>query len=129
MYKIICIILSTHFLFGAIALLQSNFDFIVQLPQMYNHCKSTEDKDMNFFDFITDHLINLDCIFDKHENGDHQKPHQPFNFHFQNLIQLFISYSFTLIKINVSIKKKLTFVVKNLYQSPFLGSVFHPPTH
>ena len=44
---------------------------------MYQHCKATEDKDMTPVDFITDHLLNIDGLFDKHENGDPQKPHHP----------------------------------------------------
>ena len=43
---------------------------------MYKHCKSTEDKDMTPLDFITDHLINIDGIFDKHDNEDEQKPQE-----------------------------------------------------
>ena len=46
-----------------------------EIPEMYHHCKSTEDKDMTPLDFITDHLVNIDGLFDKHENGDEQKPH------------------------------------------------------
>ena len=48
---------------------------------MYQHCKATEDKDMTPLDFITDHLINIDGIFDKHDNGDEQKPHTPIQLH------------------------------------------------
>ena len=47
---------------------------------MYAHCKTTEDKDLSVLDFISDHLINIDGLFDAHNNGDHQKPHKPFNF-------------------------------------------------
>jgi hypothetical protein len=115
-------------LFGAIILPQSNFNLLMQLPEMYNHCKSTEDKDMNVIDFVTDHLINIDCIFDKHDNGDHQKPHEPFNYHFQNNnVQLFV-FNF-LIKIipNISHDIKTTYCVKNFYKSPYIGSIFHTP--
>ncbi|OJW81790.1 MAG: hypothetical protein BGO69_14890 [Bacteroidetes bacterium 46-16] len=53
-----------------------NFSMLKALPDMYRICKATEDKDMSPLDFITDHLINIDGLFDKHTNGDEQKPHQ-----------------------------------------------------
>lgn len=128
MRKIIYYILSIHFLFGAIILPQSNFNLLVQLPEMYNHCKTTEDKDMNVIDFLTDHLINIDCIFDKHDNGDHQKPHEPFKYHFQNInIQLFVlNFSIKIVP-NFSHDIKTTYCVNNFYKSPYIGSIFHPP--
>ena len=55
-----------------------DFSMLNELPEMYSHCKATEDKDMTPLDFITDHLVNIDGLFDKHENGDKQKPHSPF---------------------------------------------------
>ena len=39
---------------------------------------------MTPFDFIKDHLINIDGLFDKHEDGDDQKPHSPIQFHNQH---------------------------------------------
>ena len=54
-----------------------DFSSITDLPAMYRNCKATEDKDMTPLDFITDHLVDIDCIFDAHENGDEQKPHTP----------------------------------------------------
>ena len=45
-----------------------DFSMLNELPEMYSHCKATEDKDMTPLDFITDHLVNIDGLFDKHEN-------------------------------------------------------------
>ena len=129
MKKIAHIILAIHFILGAIILPWSNFDLLIQIPDLYDNCKATEDADMTPFDFITDHLINIDCIFDSHLNGDHQKPHKPFNFHFQNNnLQLFSQNTF--IKIANYITDEIQIdcpISKNYYQSPFLSSVFHPP--
>ena len=38
---------------------------------------------MTAFDFITDHLLNIDCLFDAHNKDDEQKPHQPYPLHQQ----------------------------------------------
>ena len=56
-------------------LLGGNFSLLADLPAMYTHCKATEDKDMTPLDFITDHLVNVDALFDRHPAGDEQRPH------------------------------------------------------
>ena len=53
-----------------------DFSMVKDIPQMYQHCKATEDKDLTAFDFITDHLIDFDCIFDSHDENNEQKSHQ-----------------------------------------------------
>jgi len=60
---------------------------------------------MTMMDFITDHLINFDGIFDKHLNGDEQKPHKPLKYNLQHSICRFIQE----IKI-IEIKIAKTFV-------------------
>lgn len=76
-----------YFLGGLFILPQGNFNVLGDIHSMYLHCKSTEDKDLTPLDFLTDHLLDLDCIFDPHNHGDEQKPHVPipFNYHlYQN---------------------------------------------
>ncbi len=77
MKRISVILICLYYLFGNLCLPGGDFSFLVDIPPMYKHCKATEDKDITFFDFITDHLINFDELFDSHNNGDEQKPHQP----------------------------------------------------
>lgn len=73
------IVLVIYYTFGTILLPMSDFSIIANLPTMYANCKATEDKDMTALDFITDHLINIDSLFDKHNHGDEQKPHKSTN--------------------------------------------------
>jgi len=68
--------LITFYSLGTIFFPMSDFSIIENLPKMYEHCKATEDKDMTALDFVTDHLINIDSLFDNHDNGDEQKPHK-----------------------------------------------------
>lgn len=77
------IFLLTYYVFGNLLLPNSDFSILPDLPAMYQHCKETEDIDMTPFDFITDHLLNIDCLFDAHDNDDEQKSHQPFPLHEQ----------------------------------------------
>ncbi len=107
-----------------------NFSVLPLLPEMYENCKMNEDHDMSFFDFFTDHLLNFDGIFDKHENGDEQKPHTPIkNWHNPqiSLYQLIIPYSLKKNNILFPETKEPFFETKNLLVSNFISKVFRPP--
>ena len=67
MRNLFYILLFLHYSIGTFFLPMSNFSILSNLPKMYEHCKETEDKDMTVIDFITDHLLNIDSVFDKHE--------------------------------------------------------------
>lgn len=80
-----------YFAIGKLILPMGDFSVLPDLPLMYLHCKATEHYDMNPLDFITDHLINIDGLFDAHDNGDEQKPHRPFPLHHLPVQSLFVS--------------------------------------
>ena len=95
---------------------------------MYNHCKSTEDKDMTLIDFITDHLINIDRLFDKHDKGDSQKPHAPVNFHQTISASNYILYENRLITSPVkTVNCSYTDYYKNIVIADFTNSILRPP--
>lgn len=80
--KITLILTSLYFLAGSILLPQGDFSAISQLREMYHHCKTIEDPDLVLSEFITGHLLNLDCFFDMDEGPDeHELPHTPIPFH------------------------------------------------
>lgn len=83
------LLFAAHFFLGGILLPQGNFDTITQLPEMYRHCRATEDRDMDLLDFITDHLLDIDSHFDPHGEGDDQKSHQPCHFQLHPDFNLF----------------------------------------
>ena len=131
--KISLICLAAYFLVGQMLLPNSNFAVLPNLPAMYAHCQATEDKDLTVFDFITDHLINIDGVFDEHDNGDEQKPHKSFNFtHLSNTLSL-ISQRFdpqiirTILSFSVADKDILPVSRQFFYQSNYCHSIFHPP--
>jgi hypothetical protein len=109
---------------------EGDFSLLSQLPALYQHCKVTEDADMDLVDFITDHLINIDCIFDKHLPGDDQKPHQPFLFqHLQHLtiylpafLQLSLRLPYQQPGIRTSLRNDNTY-------ADYVSYIFHPPDH
>jgi len=80
-FSILCFV---YYLLGSMILPIGDFSAIGDIPDMFRHCKDTEDKDLTAFDFLTDHLINIDGLFDGHDHHDQQKPHKPFHCQFQH---------------------------------------------
>jgi hypothetical protein len=128
MFRPFCVLLWLCFLISTICAPGGDFSLLSQLPVLYEHCKSAEDPDMNLLDFITDHLLNIDGIFDKHLPGDDQKPHQPFQFqHFQHVFEYVSAY----LQINVATPvfplKKIKISRPIGFHSDYIVYFFHPP--
>ncbi len=106
----------------------SDFSMLGDIPDMYRHCKATEDKDMTTVDFITDHLINIDCLFDKHDHGDRQKPHQPVQNHHQGQTTVsFLTYfSYSVIQFD-PVEVKPVIPTDNSLSSDYISKIFRPP--
>ncbi len=97
---------------------------------MYSHCRAQEDKDLTPFDFVTDHLLNFDGMFDKHDKGDEQKPHTPLQTqnHSQITLFQFISpFNFKTTTFQNIEPKEIIYSSENLLASNFTSKVFHPP--
>jgi len=127
MRKLFSILILVYYSIGSLILPSSDFSIIPELPQLYSHCKATEDKDMNFSDFITDHLINIDGIFDQHKNGDEQKPHK------NQEHQINSTFVFLPSQVSIPLTTKITTspdkiqFADNKYYFDFVGNVFRPP--
>ncbi len=126
--KVTYIFLLAFYSFGTLCLPLGDFSSLNDLPAMYQHCKATEHKDMTPIDFITDHLLNIDCLFDEHENGDEQKPHTPIQFHHQQSQSFFLTHEFKVTESHIAIiQVSLPVYEEANYYSNFLSSVFRPP--
>jgi hypothetical protein len=107
-----------------------DFSSSQDIPEMYRHCKATEDKDMTVFDFVTDHLINIDGVFDKHTNGDEQKPHSPIqNQHVAQIItfQAISVFTFKAKPIYPAEKEVFPIQSDNYFTSDYISKIFRPP--
>ena len=129
MKQITSILILSYFLSGIFLLPQGDFSVMPDLPKMYQHCKLTEDADMNLMDFVTDHLLDIDGSFDKHDCGDAQKPHSSAPFQHQqhqsiyNVVSVFVN---TFISFNQIIIVPAISTV--FYHSDFASGIFHPPS-
>ena len=106
----------------------SDFSKLIEIPAMYQTCKATEDVDMTPLDFITDHLVNIDGLFDTHDKGDEQKPHAPNRtLHFgQTNVCLLSFFTFSILQFNKYEDKPLINLV-NYFKSDYISKIFRPP--
>lgn len=83
---------------------------------------------MTPIDFITDHLVNIDGLFDKHENGDEQKPHTPnqTQHHGPSQVSYITYYSLSLTQFN-PIEVKPSIPSANFMPQGNIVKIFHPP--
>lgn len=126
-YAVISLII--YFSFGSLCLPYSDFSYITELPEMYRHCKATEDIDMGPIDFLTDHLLNFDGAFDAHGNGDQQKPHQSNQaFRVNQIVSLFVYLPTSTTVFSFSQRAFRGLLCESLYSFNYTSSVFHPPT-
>ncbi len=83
---------------------------------------------MTPFDFITDHLLNIDGLFDKHDNGDEQKPHrsnQP-EHHGQTQVTFITSIAFSITQFQpIEVKPSIPSV--SFLPSGYISKFFRPP--
>jgi hypothetical protein len=126
--KAVTTFLLLFYSFGIFCLPMADFSMLGELPDMYRNCKAMEDKDMTPFDFVTDHLINIDGLFDKHPNGDKQKPHQnsQSGHHEQNPVY-FLTYCSYLDQHLYPIVAELSMDAVMLTPVNFISDIFHPP--
>ena len=130
MVKAIQILFLTFYSLGTLFLPLGDFSTLQDIPEMYKHCKATEDKDMTVFDFVTDHLINIDGVFDKHNNGDEQKPHSPIQTqHVAQIIayQAISVFTFRDKPTYAAEKKIFPIHSDNYFTSDYISKIFRPP--
>ncbi|MCB0786287.1 MAG: hypothetical protein KDC02_19030, partial [Flavobacteriales bacterium] len=56
-------------------LLGGVFVRLMHLPEMYAHCKATEEADMDLWDFLEDHVTCFGAVFEVPEADDEDLPH------------------------------------------------------
>lgn len=130
MIKAFNILFLVFYALGTIFLPLGDFATLQDIPAMYKHCKATEDKDMTVFDFVTDHLINIDGVFDKHNNGDKQKPHSPIQNQHPAQVTTFQAvavFSFKARPIYPTEKKVFYIPSENHFTSEYISKIFRPP--
>lgn len=130
--KLFVISLMFYYLIGSMLLPFGDFNNMKDLTSMYKHCKSTEEKDLTVFDFVTEHLIDIDCLFEAHESDEpDEKPHVPLQT--QHQVQSYqIVFEMPSFKPQpsfefIEIVKPIGNYISN-YSFTKVSTIFHPPS-
>ncbi len=101
---------------------------------MFQHCKATEDRDLNVVEFLVEHVSGIGQLieeteheFEEEEEGD--KPHAPVQFHFEQQQQIICFHQS--IKVP-SIKPTLALSLNTVstdeaHISDYISKIFRPP--
>jgi hypothetical protein len=118
-----------YFVFGTLLLPQGDFSTLADLPRMYQHCKETEDPDMDLCDFVVEHLLDIDDDKGEVQNdNDHEKPHQPIQFnHLSSPVSISVKQLAIKIEQPTVIKCEKPIITDDIYLSDFPVDVFRPP--
>lgn len=128
MQRAINIFILVFYTFGTLCLPLGDFSTLQDIPDMYVHCKATEDKDMTPLDFFTDHLVNIDGVFDQHNKGDKQKSHQSKQIQHRGHQPIFVASRFTFaVKQIIPNQINPSMPFYNIIPSDYISKIFRPP--
>jgi len=128
--KAVIIFLTLYYGFATVFFPMSDFSMVKELPKMYQHCKETEDPSLTILDFFTEHLIDIDAVFEGHEEDKSEKPHQ-------NQISQITTYCVQITTPQEAVNNSKTYFqdkeqkkycnYQNNYSFIFNGEILHPP--
>ena len=110
-----------------------DFAVLKNLPEMFQHCKATEDNDLNVVEFLFEHVSGVGQLIEgiEHEfeaDEDCDKPHEhiPFRFEQQQIICVYQTVKAP------AIKHLVTAIVcpvtdSKVYVSAYISKIFRPP--
>jgi hypothetical protein len=127
--KLFFIFMLTYFVLGTLLLPQGDFAALADLPRMYQHCKDTEDPDMDIPDFIVEHLMQIDDDMGEAEDSDKgERPHQPVQFnHLSAPVSITVRQVAIKIVLPTTDKRDKLIISNDVYLSDYPASVFRPP--
>ncbi len=125
------IFLFAFYLAGVVLFPMGDFSCMKELPDMYRHCRDTEDPDLNVFEFLTEHVSAIGQLLEGADHDDAEeddKPHVPVAYH----SQLQVSYTVQrfvakLDKPVIPIPRVFAPATEQVYISSYIASIFRPP--
>lgn len=109
-----------------------DFAMLKDLPEMFRHCKATEDRDLNIFEFLTEHVSPIGQLIESVEHEpeeDGDKRHEPIqSIHCGQTIVFIISQSaFTVTQFYRIDAKQHPIHNDTFFASDYVSKIFRPP--
>jgi len=109
-----------------------DFAMLKYLPEMFRHCKAKEDKDLNFFEFLTEHVSPIGQLIEGAEHEpevDGEKRHEPIqSINCGQTIAFVISeFAFSITQFyHIDVKQHLIHK-DTFFASEYISKIFRPP--
>jgi len=130
MKKVAVIVILCYYLLGSMILPFGDFSKLGTLHGVYTNCKATEDKDLNVFEFLTDHVIDFDCFFDIHEEAeeeeDHTRLYHEYSTNTNQIFHEYYTFHFNR-RPDIEVISKPLCSYNSMYTFQSITSIFHPP--
>ena len=129
--KSVNILLLALYTLGTFCLPMGDFSMLKDLPEMYRHCKATEDKDLNVLEFLTEHVSPIGQLMEeveheKEEDGD--KPREPIQSpNCKQITTFFITQFAFPITQSYHIKVNHLTPTDTFFTSNYISKIFRPP--
>lgn len=109
-----------------------DFAMLKDLPEMFRHCKATEDRDLNVFEFLTEHVSPIGQLIEgaEHEaEEDGDKPHEPIQSINCGQITVFVisQFAFSITQFYHTNLKQHPIHNDTFFASDYISKIFHPP--
>lgn len=117
---------------GTLCLPKGDFAVLKNLPEMFSHCKATEDRDLSVFEFLTEHVLPIGFLFEgvEHEpEEDGDKPHEPIQTIScePNHACVISQFSFSISQIYPKDLKLEPYPFDSYIPSGYFSKIFRPP--
>lgn len=129
--KAVSLFLLAFYTFGTFFLPMGDFAVLKDLPEMFRHCKATEDRDLNVLEFMAEHVTPIGQLIEaaEHESEeDGDKPHEPIQSLNCGQFSAFMttSFAFTITRFH-PIEVKYTMQNDTFFPADYISKIFRPP--
>lgn len=128
------ILLLAFYFFGVLCLPMGDFAVMKDLPQMYRHCKATEEADLTVCDFLFEHVSGVGQLWEgfehefiePEEKGNNEHAPLPYSFEQQQIVCIYYSTKIPALRHFQTADTCVTAYTRT-YVSRYMSSVFRPP--
>jgi hypothetical protein len=109
-----------------------DFAVLKDLPEMFRHCKATEDRDLDVFEFFTEHVFPIGQLIEgtEHEpEEDGDKPHTPIHdINFGQITATVVSkFAFSTMRFYHMDVNEHSIHQDTFFASDYISKIFRPP--
>lgn len=128
------LLLLAFYCFGIFCLPMGDFSVIKDLPEMYRHCKNTEEADLTISGFLFEHVSGVGQLWEgfehefiePEEEGNNEHSPLPYSFEQQQIVCIYYSAKVPSVR-HFESAESAPMAYKCSYVSQYVCNIFRPP--